>query len=56
MIRMLRQMGVTLDVKLEAKTETAVIEQQAVLSQARAIRFGKYTTQGPKRSRKMKVK
>jgi|688.fasta_scaffold122081_5 hypothetical protein len=57
MIRLLRQMGVTLDVKLEAKIETAATEQQAVLSQARALRFGKKTTPAPvKRSHKKKVK
>ena len=55
MIRILRQMGVTLDVKLETKIEAAEVEQQAVLSQARALRFGKKTVPAPvKRSHKKK--
>lgn len=56
MIRILRHMGVTgFDVKLEAKIETAEAAQQVVLSQARALRFGKKTAPAPKRSHKKKV-
>ena len=59
-IGILRQMGVNLDVKLEAKMETAKAEQLKVLSEARAVRFGKKSsvaapTDKPKRRTRKKA-
>jgi 2-hydroxychromene-2-carboxylate isomerase len=50
--RILRQMGVSIDAKFEEKVEKAVAEQTQVLSQARALRFGKTPAAPVKRSRK----